>query len=55
MFLFVSVNELTLAVEPFHPTTTAFRLPSVWAAVKVTVTVACGVAELLYTKEMVAP
>jgi len=50
-----SVTELTVAVESFQPTTTTFRFPAVCAPAYVTVTevsVPCGVAELVCTKEI---
>jgi hypothetical protein len=50
---FESVTELMCVVESFHPTTTTFRSPAVWADVYVTATVDCGVwgtAELTCTK-----
>ena len=37
----LSVTVLTVVVLSFQPTTTTFRSPAVWAAVKGTLTVVC--------------
>jgi hypothetical protein len=38
----VSVTDVTVAVESFHPTMTTLRLPAVWVAVKGTDTTVWG-------------
>ena len=56
-FPFVSITEMTVAVESFHPTTTTFKFPAVCASVYTTAAAVCGlcgVVELLCTKAMEA-